>query len=76
MLDIDDAKRLLRNVPDDEMTLVGKSGRQKNGKISKLSYPANILTIGSILDREDVARSMVEAFHSFISNGYIEADHT
>ncbi|RVI87765.1 hypothetical protein CN186_30155 [Sinorhizobium medicae] len=72
-LGIDDANRLLRNVPDDELTLSGPGGRQKNGKIVKLAYPANIELIGSLLDSKDVARALFEGYKYFVSNGYIDA---
>ncbi len=71
-LTIEDTNRLLRNIPDDELTLKGPGGRQKNGKIEKLSYPANVETIGTLLKTEDVARALYEGYKSFVSNGYIE----
>jgi hypothetical protein len=72
-LGIEDANRLLRNVPDDELTLSGPGGRQKAGKIVKLSYPANVEVMGSLLKRPDVARALHEAFKYFTGNGYIDA---
>ena len=71
-LSIDDTNRLLRNIPDDELTLKGRGGRQKNGKIEKLAYPANIETVGSLLKTTDVARALYEGYKSFVSNGYID----
>ena len=71
-LDSNQAKLLLRNLPEDELTLNGPGGRQQ-GKIVKLAYPANIQMMGSLLDTEDVARALVEAFHHFKNNGYIDA---
>ena len=72
MLSIEDTNRLLRNIPDDELTLKGPGGRQKNGKIEKLSYPANIETVGSLLKTSDVARALFEGYKSFVANGYID----
>lgn len=69
---IDDTNRLLRNIPDDELTLVGPGGRQKNGKIEKLAYPANVETVGSLLVSKDVARALYEGYTSFLNNGYID----
>jgi len=57
-LSIEDTNRLLRNIPDDELTLKGPGGRQKNGKIEKLSYPANVETVGTLLKTADVARAV------------------
>ena len=71
-LTIEDTNRLLRNIPDDELTLKGPGGRQKNGKIEKLAYPANVETIGSLLKTDDVARALYEGYKSFVSNGYID----
>lgn len=68
----EDARRLLRNIPDDDMVLTGRGGRQKNGKIVKLTYPANVQTTGSLLVTSDVARALNEAFKYFVSNGYID----
>ena len=67
-----DARRLLRNIPDDEMTLTGKGGRQKNGKIVKLTYPAFVAVSGSILATSDVRRALHEAYKYFMSNGLID----
>lgn len=71
-LSIEDTNRLLRNIPDDELTLKGPGGRQKDGKIEKLSYPANVETVGSLLKPTDVARALLEGYKSFVANGYIE----
>lgn len=71
-LGIDDANRLLRNMPEDQIVLNGPGGRQKEGRIVKLSYPANIELIGSLLDTQDVARALHESYKYFVSNGYID----
>lgn len=71
-LSIDDTNRLLRNIPDDELTLKGPGGRQKNGKIEKLAYAANVELIGSLLNTKDVARALYEGYKHFLNNGYID----
>jgi hypothetical protein len=71
-IEIEDANRLLRNIPDDELTLIGPGGKQRDGKIIKLSYPANVECKGSILETTDVARALLEAYKYFESNGYID----
>jgi hypothetical protein len=68
---IDTANRLLRNIPEDELTLLGPGGRQREGRIVKLTYPANIETVGSFLKAEDAARALYEGYKYFVSNGYI-----
>ena len=71
-LGIDDANRLLRNLPEDQVTLIGPGGRQREGKIVKLAYPANVELVGSLLDTRDVARALHEGYKYFVSNGYID----
>jgi hypothetical protein len=71
-LGIDDANRLLRNVPEDQITLIGPGGRQKEGRILKLAYPANVETVGSLLHTKDVTRALHEAYKYFVSNGFID----
>jgi len=69
---IEDANRLLRNVPEDQITLHGNGSRQKEGRIVKLSYAANVECVGSLLKPSDVRRALHEAFKYFVSNGYID----
>ena len=71
-LGITDANRLLRNIPEDELTLIGPGGRQKEGRIVKLSYPANVELIGSLLKTPDVVRALHEGYKYFVTNGYID----
>lgn len=66
------ANRLLRNIPLDEMILLGPSGRQKNGKIVKLSFPTRVQKKGSIFIYEDVYRALHEAYVHFLNNGHID----
>ena len=60
----------LRNLPEGEITAVGRNGIQ-TGKDIRLSCPASILKIGSLLDPEDVVRALLEAHQFFSSNGKI-----
>lgn len=69
---MENAKRLLRNVPEDDMVLTGSGGRQKGGRIIKLSYPANVEVVGALLVSKDVARALYEGFSYFLANGHIE----
>jgi hypothetical protein len=71
-LGIEDANRLLRNVPEDQVTLIGPGGRQKAGRILKLSYPANVERSGTLFVTNDVARALYEGYKYFVSNGYID----
>jgi hypothetical protein len=60
----------LRNLPEGEITAVGRNGKQ-TGKDIRLSCPASILKIGTLLDPEDVVRALLEAHQFFKSNGKI-----
>ena len=61
----------LRNLPEGEITAIGKHGRL-TGKDIRLSYPASILKQGSLLDPEDVVRALRQAYTHFVENGKIE----
>ena len=65
-------RQALRNLPEGEITAYGKRGKM-DGKDIRLSYPASILTQGSLLDPEDVSRALLEAYQYFVNNGKIEA---
>jgi hypothetical protein len=45
----------LRNLPEGEITAVGRNGKQ-TGKDIRLSCPASIVKIGALLDPDDVLR--------------------
>lgn len=64
-------QQALRNLPEGEITAIGKHGRL-TGKDIRLSYPARILKSGSLLDLEDVVRALREAYNYFVENGKIE----
>ncbi|MBC7584164.1 MAG: hypothetical protein H7316_10490 [Tardiphaga sp.] len=61
----------LRNLPEGEITAVGRNGKQ-SGKDIRLSHPASVLKVGNILDPGDVVRALREAHQFFVDNGKIE----
>lgn len=63
-------QQALRNLPDGEITAVGKHGRQ-SGKDIRLSYPVRVLYSGSLLDPEDVRAKLRSAYDYFVENGKI-----
>jgi hypothetical protein len=60
----------LRNLPEGEITAVGRNGKQ-TGKDIRLSCSASVLKVGNLLDPEDVVRALREAYQFFTSNGKI-----
>jgi hypothetical protein len=69
---MDDANRLLRNLPEDQFTLSGPGGTQRLNHIVKLTHPANIEVDGAHLNPVDVARALYEAYEVFKNNGYLD----
>jgi hypothetical protein len=65
-------QQALRNLPDGEITAVGKNGRL-TGKDIRLSYPVRVLSTGSLLDPIDVRTKLRAAYDYFVENGKIEA---
>ena len=65
-------QRALRNLPEGEITAVGKHGRL-SGKDIRLSYPVRVLSTGSLLDPNDVRAKLRSAYDYFVENGKIEA---
>lgn len=65
-------QQALRNLPEGEITAIGKNGKL-TGKDIRLSHPASILKVGSLLDPQDVRRALLEAYTNFVKNGKIEA---
>jgi hypothetical protein len=61
----------LRNLPEGEITAVGRNGKQ-TGKDIRLSHSASVLKSGNLLDPGDVIRALREAHQFFIKNGKIE----
>jgi hypothetical protein len=64
-------QQALRNLPDGEVKARGKYGDLSKNDI-RLSYPARVLKINSLLDPADVERALLEAYDNFVSNGKIE----
>jgi hypothetical protein len=67
------ANRLLRNLSEDDVTLIGPAGKQKAGRLVRLTHLAQVLKIGTLIDPRDAARALNEAYSYFVSNGYIDA---
>lgn len=65
-------QQALRNLPDGEITAIGKHGRM-TGKDIRLSYPVRVLANGSLLDPDDVRVKLKAAYDYFVENGKIEA---
>ncbi|WP_156939568.1 hypothetical protein [Desulfocurvus vexinensis] len=71
----------LRNLPDSQLQVRGKDGRQAPDGTVRLQHPASVLFVThgegeakrptSLLQPEDVLRSMLEAYNVFVSNGKI-----
>lgn len=61
----------LRNLPEGEITAIGRNGRQTGNDI-RLSHSASVLRIGNLLEPEDVVRALREAYQLFVDNGKIE----
>ncbi|MFT4091316.1 MAG: hypothetical protein QM645_11330 [Asticcacaulis sp.] len=64
-------QQVLRNLPDGEITAVGKTGRQ-TGKDVRLSLPVRIRCDGSLPDPIDVQEKLKSAYRHFVENGKIE----
>lgn len=65
-------QQALRNLPDGEITAIGKHGKITGNDI-RLSYPVRVLTKGSLLDPDDVRSKLKSAYDYFVQNGKIEA---
>lgn len=65
-------QQALRNLPEGEITAIGKHGRL-TGKDIRLSYPVRVLSAGSLLDPNDVRAKLRSAYDYFVENGKIEA---
>jgi hypothetical protein len=61
----------LRNLPEGEITAVGRDGRMVGGDI-RLSHRVSVLKSGSLLDPQDVIRALREAHKYFVDNGKID----
>ncbi len=65
-------QQALRNLPDGEITAMGKYGKMKGNDI-RLSYPVRVLCEGSLYDPNDVRSKLKSAYDYFIENEKIEA---
>lgn len=64
-------QQVLRNLPDGEITAIGRDGRMSRTDI-RLSYPVRVLLKGNLLDPDDVRAKLRAAYDYFIDNGKIE----
>lgn len=64
-------QQALRNLPDGEITAIGKSGKLIGNDI-RLTHPVSVLRQGSLLDPEDVKRALNQAYTYFVENGKID----
>ena len=71
-IDMGAVGRLFRNVEPDELTLSGPQGARMQGNLVRLSYQAEVLTVGSLLDWRDAARKLYEAYTHFVQKGHIQ----
>lgn len=65
----------LRNLPEGEITAIGRNGRMTGNDI-RLSHPVNVIKSGNLLDPADVVRALREAYKFFVDNGKIDLDKT
>jgi hypothetical protein len=66
-----DAMSLLRNVPEDDLILLGEGIRKNRGVYERLSNPVMVELKGNILDRKDAWRALREAVQTYRDNGLI-----
>jgi len=64
-------QQALRNLPDGEITAIGKHGKL-TGKDIRLSFPVRVVSTGSLLDPIDVRAKLRAAYDYFVENGKIE----
>ena len=64
-------QQALRNLPEGEITAIGRSGRM-TGKDIRLSFPVRVLSNGNLLDPIDVKAKLLAAYEYFVENGKIE----
>ena len=63
----------LRNLPDGEITAKGPGGRMTGNDI-RLTYKANVIKNGNLLDIDDAIRALREAHDHLAHNGKIEIE--
>lgn len=64
-------QQALRNLPEGEITAIGKHGRM-SGRDIRLSFPARVERQGNLLEPGDVIRAFIQAYDYFVQNGKIE----
>jgi hypothetical protein len=64
-------QQALRNLPEGEITAIGKSGRMTGNDI-RLSFPVRVLCNGSLLEPDDARAKLRDAYDYFVANGKIE----
>ena len=64
-------QQALRNLPEGEITAIGKYGRM-TGEDIRLSYPVRVQTSGSLLNPKDVRAKLRSAYEYFVENGKID----
>jgi hypothetical protein len=68
----EDAVSLLRNVPEDDLILIGDGVRRNRGVYEHLSAQVSVERRGNILDRKDAWKALSEAARSYRNAGLIE----
>lgn len=68
-----DVAEMVRNLDDADLSFETAKGSIR-GEEMRLSHPVQVATINGLLDREDVLRALAEAFHVFVSNGFLEGE--
>lgn len=67
----DDVSDLIKNVPEDELTLYSEAGREKAGRIRRMAFPAEVETVGEFFDRNSISGALWAAHRHFTKNGYV-----
>lgn len=68
----DETNRLIRNIDEEDLELIGPDGAHSGGKIQRLSHKAYVATVGSLLDTKDVIRVLYEGYKRYLEDGYID----
>ncbi|AWN35880.1 hypothetical protein [Methylobacterium radiodurans] len=67
----DQVSDLIRDVPEDELTLYSHAGRERSGHIKRVAYPAQVETEGELFDRPSISGALWDAFNHFNRQGYV-----
>jgi hypothetical protein len=71
-IDLGTVGRMFRNIEPEELTFKGPRGTHIHGNLVKLSYPTEVLTVGTLLEWRDAARKLHEAYSHFITSGHLQ----